>query len=158
MNKQKGFSLIELLIVVVIILVIAAIAIPNLMRSRLAANESSAVATLHTMNTSEIVYSTTFGQGFSADLASLGGSCTVTTAPTSAAACLLDPVLANDPATKSGYTFAYTPNGSPLIGSYTLTATPIAVGTTGQRYFFTDQSEVLRADPAAAATAASSPI
>jgi type IV pilus assembly protein PilA len=158
MRKEKGFSLIELLLVVVIILVIAAIAIPNLLRSRLAANESSAVASLHSVNTSELVYSTTFGQGFSPDLASLGGACSVTVSPTPTAACLLDPVLANDPATKSGYLFTYTPTGSPQVASYTITGTPTAQGTTGQRSFFTDQSEIIRADPAAAATITSSPI
>lgn len=158
MGKEKGFSLIELLLVVVIILVIAAIAIPSLLRSRLAANESSAVATLHSMNTAELVYSTTFGQGFSQDLVSLGGTCSITVSPTPTAGCLLDPVLASDPATKSGYVFTYTPSGSPQVGSYAITGTPTAQGTTGQRNFFTDQSEVIRADPAAAATAASSPI
>ena len=59
-NKQKGFSLIELLIVVAIILIIAAIAIPNLIRSRMAANEASAVASIRTINTAEVVYSTTY--------------------------------------------------------------------------------------------------
>jgi type IV pilus assembly protein PilA len=156
--RQKGFSLIELLIVVAIILVIAAIAIPNLLRSRLAANESSAVASLHAMNTSELVYSTTFGQGYSPDLTSLGGTCSTTTAPAPTAACLLDPVLASDPATKSGYVFTYAATGSNPVASYTITGDPTAPGTTGQRYFFTDQTEVIRADPATAATISSSPI
>src|SRR5450759_49882 len=87
-NKQKGFSLIELLIVVAIILIIAAIAIPNLLRSKMAANEASAVATLRTLNTASILYSTTYG-GFEPNLASLGPA----TTPSSTAADLVDNVL-----------------------------------------------------------------
>ena len=73
-NKQKGFSLIELLIVVAIILIIAAIAIPNLLRARMAANESSAVGTVRTLVTSEVTYSSTWNTGFSDTLAHLGGN------------------------------------------------------------------------------------
>jgi len=84
-NKQKGFSLIELLIVVAIILIIAAIAIPNLIRSKMAANEASAVASIRTINTGEVVYSTTYNipNLFSLALADLGdgaGNC-ATVAP-----------------------------------------------------------------------------
>jgi prepilin-type N-terminal cleavage/methylation domain-containing protein len=154
-NKQKGFSLIELLIVVAIILIIAAIAIPNLLRSKMSANESSAVATLRTLNTSAVSYSTTYGN-YPPSLASLGPVASGT-APTSTTADLVDSVLGQDPATKSGYTFVYAGSGSP-VSSYTITATPLNVGTTGQRGFFTNQSGVIRADPSGAATSASTPI
>jgi type IV pilus assembly protein PilA len=163
-NRQKGFSLIELLIVVFIILIIAAIAIPNLLRARMASNESSSVASLRAINTSEIVYSSTFGAGFSPTLASLGSGgtpCTMTSLPTSTAACLIDDVLAQDPATKSGYTFAYTAgaadSGGP-IPSYSISATPIAIGSSGQLGFYTDQSGVVYSDPSGTATASSSPL
>src|SRR5262250_2319097 len=132
MRKQKGFSLIELLIVVAIILIIAAIAIPNLLRSKMAANEASAVGSLRTLNTACITYSTTYGPGYPA---------------TAATADLIDGVLAGG--TKSGYTFVYAAGAAVggQIPTYTITADPVNRGTTGQRGFFTDQSGVIRANP-----------
>src|SRR5665213_2377101 len=104
-NKQKGFSLIELLIVVAIILIIAAIAIPNLLRAKIAANEASAVGSLRTINTASVAYSTTYGT-YPTALSNLGPS----TSPTSTTADLIDSVLVTG--TKSGYSFSFTPGAS----------------------------------------------
>ncbi len=151
-RKQTGFTLIELLIVVAIILILAAIAIPNLIQSRMTANEASAVQTLRDINTAQSVYSVQFGAGFSPDLPSLGG--TSGTASPSNALLIPDPV-ALPPNTKDGFKFSYavTANNWPLgtPSSYTVNADPITPGSTGRRWFFTDESMVIRyntTDPA----------
>ena len=168
-NKQKGFSLIELLIVVAIILIIAAIAIPNLLRSKMAANEAAAVASLRTLNTSAILYSTTFST-LPPDLASMGPDGGTGSTPTSTGADLIDSVMSGGVAgakpaagikvaNKSGYTITYVPAGTPVT-TYTLTAVPQSYNGTGFRSFFTDQTGVIRADSSGsgAATVASLPI
>jgi type IV pilus assembly protein PilA len=153
-KHQKGFSLIELLIVVAIILIIAAIAIPNLLRSRMAANEASAVGSLRTINTAEVTYATTYNTIGFGSLTALGGAAPCTTA-TSTSACLLDDVLSSAAATKSGYQFTVTLGTQTPVVTYSSLATPTVVGQSGQRAFCSDQSGVIRANGAGTACTAS---
>ena len=149
MRKQYGFSLIELLIVVSIILIIAAITVPNLLRSRIAANEASAVGSLRILNTSESIYNTTYGF-FTCTLTDLGPP-TGGTLPSSTAAALIDNKLATG--NKSGFSFTAgsctSSNG--FITTYQWLADPAAPGTSGSRHFCTDETLQIRVDPNSAA-------
>ncbi len=153
MRKQKGFSLIDLLIVVAIILIIAAIAIPNLLRARIAANESSAVGSLRTMNTSEVTYQSSYPTaGYASTLSELGpasnAGCTGATVPTSTNACLVDWVLASATAAanaKSGYYFILTPvTSGTMTNGYTFDGLPAVANQTGVRGFCSNEDAVIR--------------
>ncbi len=157
-KSAKGFSLIELLIVVAIILTIAAIAIPNFLRSRVAANQASAIASLHTMNIAEATSLSTYGAGYSTDLQSLGPPATAGANPSSTAAGLLDSVLTSG--SKSGYNFAYFPgavDSTGRINAYNFTANPVS-SSTGTNYYYTDESGVTRLNATAIAAATDSPV
>ena len=135
-GNQRGFSLIELLIVVAIICIIAAIAVTNLLASRRAANEGSAISSLRTINSAEMTYQAADGQGDYGDISALGGKY------------LTDVVLSSG--TKSGYNFAATPTAAGVRpAQYFATAVPITtsgVGQTGTRRFGISEDNVLHGD------------
>jgi len=150
MRKQKGFSLIELLIVVAIILIIAAIAIPNLLNARMAANEASAVQSIKAINTVEITYNSTYPTvGYAPTLAVLGGASPCT--PSSTTACLIDNILASG--YKAGYNFTAIGSGGPPATSYYVTAVPTTVNRTGIRSFCSFEDAVIRVQPSGSAIA-----
>ena len=155
-KNQKGFTLIELLIVVAIILIIAAIAIPNLLRSRMAANEAAAVGGLRTIVTAQVTYYSTYNTGYAISLKALSGAAGA--AATCAASQLLDPTFNQDPTPRQGYSFALVAANPPAAipatacnatddQTFTAVAVPITVGTTGQRSFCDDQAGAIYFNP-----------
>ena len=155
-KNSRGFSLIELLIVVAIILIIAAIAIPDLLKSRQAANQASAVGSMRTLNTSEVTYASTYTTGFSSTLAQLDG--TVTPSDANSAG-LIDTVLGSG--LKSSYTFTYTPTNitatPPRVDGYHVQTGPVA-GTGNGNFYYTDESGVIRQNTSTTATSTDSPL
>lgn len=155
-KDHAGFSLIELLIVVAIILVIVAIAIPNFLRARMAANEAAAVENCRTITSAEVIYYTTYGVGFAPGLSNLGGT---GGAPTPTAANLVDPILVTG--TKAGYVFTYvpaSPDSSGYFQDYSLNSDPVSSNITGVRHFFTNEPAVIRWNLVSAASATDPPL
>jgi prepilin-type N-terminal cleavage/methylation domain-containing protein len=153
MASTKGFSLIELLIVVAIILIIAAIAIPNLLQARLSANEASAVGSLSAIKSAEVAYYTAYPSvGYSPDIGTLGGASPCT--PSSTTACLLDSFLSSSipgSSGKSGYYYLATgivTGGAASNSAFVAGAAPIAVHSTGNHDYCSTNDGVLRSQMA----------
>jgi type IV pilus assembly protein PilA len=145
-KRASGFSLIELLIVVAIILIIAAIAIPNLLRARIAANEASASASVRSLATAEIAYNSAYPATGYSTLATLGGATPCT--PSVLTACFIDSMLTTG--TKSGYQFAATGLGGIPNTSFVVGGVPLNFNVTGVRDFCVVTDGVLRINPGAA--------
>jgi len=144
LSSRRGFSLIEILVVIAIILVIAALAVPSFLRSKMRANEAAVVGALRSITTANETYQSNYSQGYAPNLASLAPP-PVGTPTGPAAAGLVDPTLGGG--TRNGYKFIYTAidsdgNGQPE--EYMVNANPVQVGSTGEKYFYVDNTNVIR--------------
>ncbi|MFZ0878037.1 MAG: prepilin-type N-terminal cleavage/methylation domain-containing protein [Candidatus Acidiferrales bacterium] len=155
-QAEHGFSLIELLIVVAIILIIAAIALPNFIRARMAANEAAAASNIRTITTAAVVYSSQYNNGLPPSLAAMGPASVGTGVGSCDNADLIDPAVASGQ--KSGYQYAYTGVGAamttpasgcstPGYSEYLVTATPLVPNFSGVRTFCSDEPSVIHFDP-----------
>jgi type IV pilus assembly protein PilA len=158
MRMQRGFSLVELLIVIGVILVIAAIAIPNLLRARMAANDSGAASTIRTLDTAQVSYTTEYPTlGFSVSLEALGPGappgvdCTQAVNVTATSACLIDGTVgcsARGPCPKSGYAYHLAPvaavAGTTVVPNYAVSAGPLGWYTTGTKNWCSTGDSVIR--------------
>jgi type IV pilus assembly protein PilA len=152
-DHVRGFSMIELLVVIAIILIIAAIAIPNLIRARMSGNEAAAATSVRTITTAAVIYSTTYGNGYPPTLMALGPP--AGPAATCDQADLIDPKLNRAPFQKSGYTYSYTGSTPVTLGvgctapgfnGYLVTAVPMIEGFTGTRSYCSEEPGVIHYD------------
>jgi type IV pilus assembly protein PilA len=143
MRRSKGFTLIEMVIVVAIILIIMAIAVPSFLQSRIAANESGAAATIRTLNSAQISYFSAYPTvGYASTILSLGGNCTGGTVPSSTSACLIDQDLQTG--TRSGYTYVVSNVSGTPGATYNVIGAPTVTGYTGNRNFCSYDDAVVR--------------
>lgn len=152
-RSESGFTLIELLIVMSIMLILMALAVPQMLKLKKHANETSAVQTMRTIGQGEISYNSSYpGSGFACPLSVLGGD-PKSGAPTAQAAQLLDPALAST-GQKAGYTFSVTCgtkvtiNNQDVYTSYEITGVPQSVGKTGDNGYCADENNIVKIDPA----------
>src|SRR5580658_3845197 len=160
-RTQGGFSLIELLIVVAIILILAAIAIPNMLKSKMAANQAAAVSNLRIITTASVSYWVTYGNGYPPSLDALGGP--ASGAATCNGSILIDEILSTAPYQKTGYQYAFSGQGGNVVNvptgctagfqGYLASTAPISVGSTGHISYCSSEPGIIHYDLTGAATA-----